>query len=295
MKEKYGDSVQCQSEPDILKFSGGNQGHCAQNSVGTRSCVGSWNGNAYSIIPSYETRDSAVNKELTQDTLNKWKSLVLRNISQSYFDSHIIVTEINPQVVNDILGVGITYKFKYDWATTNNTDREVIYAKRNVNGNWVWLSDNEIASRFDQERAQLHNFVDSYGNIGFTKPTEYEINSIISEAQALAAIKTCDSSMTIRDIDISSMNNTILFTASGIVNKDTENCQMSNDATYTVVQGSVNLVTNEVDCNTVKSACVVYAASKDGNNNTTGISIIYYFIIPVIFVLGLIYLYKKSR
>jgi hypothetical protein len=296
MKQQYGDSVQCQSEPNIVTLNGGSEGYCALDAIGARSCQGSWNGDVYFIRPSYGTKDTTINKELTHDVLDKWKALVLRNISESYFDTHIVVDEINPQIENDILGAGITYKFKYDWAQTNNTDREVIYVKRSVNGNWVWLSDNEIASRFDQERAQQHNFVDSYGNIGYTKPTEYEISSIISEAQALASIKTCDNAMTIRDIDISSVNNTIVFTASGIVNRDTQNCETNKDATYTVTTGTVNLVTNQVSCNTAQSACVVYAASKsDTSNSPSGTNIVYYLIIPIIFVVGLVYLYKRNR
>jgi hypothetical protein len=270
------------------------KGYCAYRGVGTRSCVGNWDGDEYLIIPTYETTDYSIYLELTKEVLDKWKSLILRNISEKYLRDHINVSVIETQVDNNLLGAGIQYTFKYDWVETENTDREIIYIKELSNGDWVWLSDEEITRRFDEFRQFLHNMVFSDDSIGAMKATEYEINSIISREEAVSKLKQCHKDIELERTIIGSKNNLIQLIASGKVNLNTERCEINHENTYTVVSAIVDLITGEFTCTSHESTCVVYAAEKGvivgGTSNT-----IIYIVVALVILITFILLKRRKR
>ncbi|MBI5390348.1 hypothetical protein HZB02_02575 [Candidatus Woesearchaeota archaeon] len=256
-----------------LTLSGG-AGYCAhQSPPKTRVCKGTWNGADYFIEPSTESTDASLSSELTQDGLNIWRELILQNISRSYFDEHFTVVRFDSQVEGDILSMGIHYTFTYDWAGTGLTyawnrsgmesDREAIPIKRNVGGVWISLNDSEIRELFQEQRNLLHE------NIQMIKPTEREIEGIISEAEARRKLQSCHQGMTIDDVRLTSANQTLFFTAEGKVNINTDQCNTNPlQNTYTIIEGRVNLVTGELTCQTTSQApCAIEAPQQQQNTN----------------------------
>ena len=275
LKDKYGDKAQCQSEPNLLKISGGNQGYCGYGH--TTTCNGNWNGDKYYInffsLKEKQCAGPCVEADemlllvrfLTQDFLDVWKEEVLKMISKGYFESNFDVEYLEGQVNikedgNHQFFARIYYNFKFDWAKNERAGSgstwESIKVAEKRNGKWEKVTKEEMISSYKAELERWHN-------LGKIRPTEYEIGSIIPKAEAMKKLKECHSSMEINNILIDSAEQKLTFYASGKIDLDTQNCENDPYNQYTTIIGMVNLQDGDVKCETHKSACAVFASESD--------------------------------
>ena len=275
LKDKYGDKAQCQSEPNLLKISGGNQGYCGYGH--TTTCNGNWNGDKYYInffsLKEKQCAGPCVEPDemlplvrfLTQDVLDVWKEEVLKMISKGYFESNFDVEYLDGQVNikedgNHQFFARINYNFKFDWANNERAGSgstwESIKVAEKRNGKWERVSKEEMVSSYKAELERWHN-------LGKIRPTEYEISSIIPKAEAMKKLKECHSNMEINNILMDSAEQKLTFFVSGKIDLDTQNCENAPLNQYTTIIGMVNLQSGEVKCETHKSACAVFAPESN--------------------------------
>lgn len=231
-----------------------NNSYCTYSGFPYRDCLGEWEGDEYRVDPSPENTNSSATSELTDDVLEKWKSLVLRNMSEQYFERHFDVNRIDKSVNDNILTARIQYTFEYGWA--NSSSSELIEIKRYENGEWKWLSDERIAQSLRERR----QFLRGRGTI---KPTHHEIDSIMSREQALSKLRQCHGGMEIQETYTESQNSSLQFLAHDRVAINPEKCSTGADI-YKAKVGYVDLISGDLRCQTSRSACRVYEGGGSG-------------------------------
>ena len=288
LKEKYGDTAQCDDQKSIFDAQGGEQGYCGYGYTAT--CNGNWDNDDYFINFQYlKGKDCSGNfcidadeklpltRFLTQDVLDLWKGEVLKTISKEYFDKNFDIESMQGMVLikedgNHEFQAWIAYKFDLGWNQEKLTQNfEKMTVAKKINGKWTPTTKEERVASYKEELERWHD-------LGKVRPTEYEIDSLISQEMAAEKLKQCDKDMKIEAITIGSVNKTLTFYADGRV-QDADDCKNKKDELYKIRVGRVDLLTGEVKCEEQTAACVLYASkvrvSADDENRMIEPSQIY--------------------
>jgi len=234
----------------------GGRGYCAY----LIECTGNWNGDTYKIISNNYNNHYKPNPllELTQEVLEKWKSFVIRNVSEDYLKKHVDIDVLDVEVnIHDVLRAKINYYFKYDWVVL--LVKEEMDIKRLVDGKWIWLDDNEIERSLNNNRRIVPTiYYTSSGEYPFSystavSPLFTEINSIISREEAEDKIKQCNKDIKLKEVYLSDGH---LMAGGDDLEANIEKCKKDLRNLFTNIAfkktcGNVDLSTGEVYCSDI--------------------------------------------
>ncbi|MBN1923766.1 MAG: hypothetical protein JW791_03320 [Nanoarchaeota archaeon] len=207
-------------------------------------CINSWNNYTYTSNV-FSSDDSFYINFLNNEVLDAWKNEVIKNISSTYFDSHIRVSRIDFRIedlthdswfkpqseelqnVDSILILEIYGNFTYDWLSLAFHDN--FPAAGMINGDWVNLTTNQQSSYYELESLRRYVFLSKE-------------RSIISQEELISKAASCNQGTIIQAFNI--INNSIY--ARGYYKVDPEAC-LSNEY-YTSGTAYINLETGETTC-----------------------------------------------